>query len=226
MLLKNLLMHRWLCKLHEFYMNLKRLRQFLFFLIFSTLGIVVWPYVNDFCRGVAFTQDELSQEERLFIIAQEQKNKQYDMVIKHLTVPHTQLSQDYNLTLSARNSKLMNGSDLILCSDITGTIKKEDKALIFLKATDAFFNRTKNYLFFPHSINCTYDALHITGTKVFYDINRHLISSQEPFSYQHPNFSLTGQKSKIDLKNKRIYLSNGVTSQFSQCATSDNCSKR
>lgn len=194
-------------------MNLNIVQKFLFFIIFLILGFVCFPYVIDLYKSTQPTDSNIHAKTELVSIPQK-NTKNYTMTIQHLAVPHVMLAKNYDLTLSAQESTLVNGFDNIMCTMVSGTINENQKASCFFQTSSAFFNRAKKYLFFPNDVSCRIHDMYIQGKTVVFDLEKHLLHSQKPMIYQHQNFTTTAKKSIIDLKNKQIHLNNGIRSEF------------
>jgi hypothetical protein len=182
-----------------------------FFGLGIAITIMIWVW---------FPKKDVIQKSVVKIINPEQiPNKQpgesAEIVIKDLILKEVEKHKGLEVVVNASEGKILNSTDKIECKNIYCALNNNYKQIADLHAYNAVIHKnTKNVFLSGATVGHTCDVT-ITGQDITYNYSNQTLTTNKKTSYCHEFFSLTSQQSVVDLKNSKISMSGGVTSEIS-----------
>lgn len=133
--------------------------------------------------------------------------------MKEITL-HEYINDYYELELTTQESCLDRTQETILCNNVACKILHHGVQIAWAQGKRARMNKTKKTLFLSGGAQGAWNELLFAGDKIHYNFLTNIIWTHQPITYTHPSFTLSAQKSVIDLNKQKIYMNDGVTSEF------------
>ena len=116
--------------------------------------------------------------------------------------------------ISAKKSDIFHGAKTVELDEVECKMMQAHKEIAVLHAQKTFIDQeSKNVqLFGP--VHGDFNDLTVEGHNFNYCFSQNVITSKEQAIYKNPDFTITAEKSRIDLGQKKAFLSGGVKTEF------------
>lgn len=141
-----------------------------------------------------------------------------EIIIKDLILKEIEKHNGLKVIINAREGKIVHSDDRVECKLIKCCLCNQEKQIADLMASNAQIDKTKKNVFLTGNTIIHFEAMTINSQAVSYNYSEQKLYTQKQTKYEHPNFNLLAQQSKIDLKKSEIQMSGGVKSEFLNCS--------
>ena len=149
-----------------------------------------------------------------FLTQKKSEKNRCEIIMKHIKLKEIKRDKKTGWVLTSPESKFFQSLNVIECTEATCTLLTNDTDVATLYAKKSIINRLKNNIFIPESFKINFKGLNMKGREILYTFSSHQLTTNKNAYYSHKNFSLSAEKSLIDLKKNRIVLDKGVESKF------------
>lgn len=140
----------------------------------------------------------------------EDLNEKAEIIIKDLILKEIEKHKGLAVIVNAREGKILNSTDKIECKNITCALSDNDNQIADLKSDNALIHKsTKNVLLSGPASGHFYD-ISINGQDINYNYLNQTLTTNKKIQYQHKYFSMSTNKSLVDLKYNKITMLDGV----------------
>ena len=137
-----------------------------------------------------------------------------EITIKNITLKDTEDQKGYELTVNARESKFYYTPNTVECNNVECSVKDQVSEVAQISAHKALVNRNNKVIFLAGPVLGHIKDITISGNNISYDFSSHTLSTHHALTYHHQDFQLSAPSSTLQLKQNRIEMSGGVTSNF------------
>ncbi|KKQ32564.1 MAG: hypothetical protein US49_C0006G0015 [candidate division TM6 bacterium GW2011_GWF2_37_49] len=144
-----------------------------------------------------------------------------EIVIKDLILKEIEKHKGLQVIINAREGKIIHSDDKIECKHIKCCLCDKNRQIADLVASDAQIDKANKNVFLIGDTVVHFEEITINSQAVNYNYSEQKLCAEKQTKYEHPNFSILAQHSKIDLKKSEIQMSGGVKSEFLNCSAED-----
>lgn len=142
-----------------------------------------------------------------------------EIIIKDLILKEIERHKGLEVIINAREGKIIHSDDKIECKNIRCCLSNKSGQIADLMSSNAQIDKANKNVFLTGNTTVHFDDITINSQEVYYNYSNQKLRAEKQTKYEHPNFSLLAQHSKIDLKKNEIKMSGGVKSEFLNCST-------
>lgn len=182
--------------------NLLTFLLMLIFLISAPLGIII------------FLTNNFYHEQKLLAHAQCHFIEHKPTPLLHIidgVLHEVDPNNRYELNIQAKNTDIMRSSSRIVCSQINGVIFDKERKEIHFTSPQGIIAQDEKTLHFPLDIHGTFNDGIFEGNKITYHLDKHELSSDQIFSFNHPIISFQGTSGTMNLNDYQGFLKGGVS---------------
>lgn len=167
-----------------------------------------------------YSQKDCSDKEKQEI----NDSENAEIIIKDLILKEIEKHKSLQVIINAHEGKIIHSDNTIECKKIKCSLCDKNRQIADLMSENATIDKTtKNVLLNGETI-VHFDNMTINGNDIYYNYSNQTLNTDKKTKYNHPNFNISAQQSRIDFKKNEINMSGGVKSEFLNCPTEDDCS--
>lgn len=117
----------------------------------------------------------------------------------------------YELNIQAKHTDIMRSSSRIICSHINGVIFDKERKEIHFTSPQGIIAQDEKTLHFPLDIRGTFNDGMFEGHNITYHLDKHELSSDQIFSFNHPIISFQSTSGTMNFKNSQGFLKGEVS---------------
>jgi LPS export ABC transporter protein LptC len=136
------------------------------------------------------------------------------ITIKNLIVRETLKNKNYRIIIRAQEGKVFHAQNKIECDNTTCHLWHKNVNIGYIFSQKAFIDKQAKEAFFSDIVYGNLEDLAFRTSNIHYDFANQTVSTDETITYTHPSFSVTAQKSRVDISKKEIHMDGGVRSEF------------
>ena len=178
----------------------------------KTITFVVL-FIGFFTGGVIFLTYKKTPKQASNM---QQVNQESDaaIVIKGLGLSHLILEEKFQLNIESDEAALKKGLSRLQCTNVICSIYGKKQNNLIVRAKNAFVDRTEKFLTISNNITGFYKNFSFTGSHLHYDFKKKVITALKLLQLNHPHIILRSNQTIIDLDNKQILMTHGVSTTF------------
>lgn len=146
------------------------------------------------------------------------------IVMKNIAIHEYEKSHKYEFILTAEEGTFDHNSENVACLQTKCQILCQGTSLGLIHAQKSLLDQHKKQILFQGPLHATYKDLDIQGSDIEYNFLRNIVATKKTIVYSHPLFSLSAHESIFDIKAEKIFMQNGVRTEFSGSPAANKCS--
>jgi lipopolysaccharide export system protein LptC len=136
------------------------------------------------------------------------------ITVKDVTLRETDKKKGYELVITAKESKFHYVSDVVECYNVMCKILRNGTQVASLYSHKSLVDRLGKFVLCSGVVKGFFKEVTFNGSDICYNFSTQVVFSDKTITYTHPLFTLSANKSKVDINAQKIELCNGVRSEF------------
>ncbi len=193
---------------------------FLFFLCLSSISLFWW--FGDKIIENQSSSEQQSYNEKKQPTDTTQTPTMPTIIIKDALLKESDKQKGYELAVEAKESHFHHTSDTIECQKVSCNILHYGTQIAHIYAEKTFIDRPGKHALFTGLVHGSLKDLSFKGQDIAYNYSTQIVTTDKIMTYTHPLFQFSAQNSFFDINAQTIHMKNGIRSEFSYCAASNN----